>query len=213
MKKTKKLQNDKEEIIRQQNLLLKEMNHRIKNNIGILTNIIDLKKYIYKDSESQKLLNDLRDKTFLISHIHEKIYTSVNITEIDLSEYIREILDSTNDFYNSSIKIKYNIPSVIMNPKHAINIALILQEIFTNSVKHAYCDVDYEKTFSITMIEDNKSYQFIIKDNGKGFDLTRLDASESFGMKMIKTIVKQYDGEIVFNNDDGGCVNIKINKT
>jgi two-component sensor histidine kinase len=205
--------NRREKLIYKDNadLIIKEMNHRIKNNIGILTNIIDLKKYIYTDDDSQKLLNDLRNKTFLISHIHEKIYTSVDITEIELSEYVEEIIDTTNNFYDAKVNITYVIDSFKIAPKHAINFALLIQEVFTNSVKHAYDNVE-DKKFSIYIKEEEEFYNLTISDNGCGFDPVKLDISESFGMEMLKTIVEQYSGEMKFTNNNGMHVNIKFTK-
>lgn len=192
-------------------LVIKEMNHRIKNNIGILTNIIDLKKFVYRDETSQKLLDELRDKTFLISHIHEKIYTSVDESEISLKDYVEEIINSTNEFYGDQITIIFDIDNFVMIPKHAINVALVIQEIFTNSVKYAYVGIK-DKRFYVTLKGDIKHLEFTIADNGVGFDINKLGSSESFGMEMIKTIVKQYNGSISFTNHNGMIVKIILEK-
>lgn len=193
---------NKKEIQEKNKLIIKEMNHRIKNNIGILTNIIDLKKFVYHDSESKQLLSDLRDKTILISKIHESIYESADVFEINLGDYIKDILSQTNSFYDSEVAIKYDVDEIIIKPKHAIDIVLFIQELFTNSIKYAYNNVD-NKEFFVEIHRNKELVEIKISDNGCGFDKSKLGKSETFGLKMIETIVKQYNGNLKFENEGG----------
>lgn len=192
------------------NLTIKESNHRIKNNIGILVNIIDLKKIIYDNPETIELLDDLRNKMILVSKIHEKIYESCDTKYINIKSYIEDVLKTTNSFYDNSVNIFYNIEDCLIKAKFAVDIVLIIQEFFTNAIKYAYDR--QEKKFSIYFKKLNDcEYLIEISDNGIGFDNLNLSQVSSFGLKIVQTIVKQYKGKIEFFNNNGA--NVKINLT
>lgn len=191
---------------------IKEMNHRIKNNINILTNIIDLKKYVYTDDSTKRLLCDLKDKTVLISNIHEKIYKSDDREKILLNDYIRDVIDKTNSFYDSEVTIAYMMEDdFYVQSKYAVNMVLILQEMFTNSIKYAYDGID-DKKFSICIRENANYYEIYIADNGCGIDETKLNNIDSLGLDMVKTIVKQYKGKIHFNGQEWMSIDITLQK-
>jgi len=192
------------------NIIIKESNHRIKNNIGILTNIIDLKKFIYNDPQTIELLDDLRNKMILISKIHEKIYESCNTKNILIKSYIEDVLKTTNSFYDNNINIFYDIEDCLIKSKLAVDIVLIIQEFFTNAIKYAYSD-NMDKNFSIYFKKLNDS-EYLIKmsDNGIGFDNLNLNEASKFGLKIVQTIISQYNGKIELSNNDGAEIKIYL---
>lgn len=192
------------------NIIIKESNHRIKNNIGILTNIIDLKKFIYDDPQIIELLDDLRNKMVLISKIHEKIYESCDTKNILIKSYIEDVLKTTNNFYDNSVNIYYDIEDCLIKSKLAVDIVLIIQEFFTNAVKYAYSD-NMDKKFSIYFKKLN-DFEYLIKmsDNGIGFDNLNLSQASNFGLKIVQTIINQYKGKIELSNNNGAEIKIYL---
>ena len=191
------------------NTTIKESNHRIKNNINILTNIIELKKFVYTDLEIIELLDDLRNKTVLISKIHEKIYESCNVKNINIKLYIEDVINTINGFYDNEINIIFDVDNCMIKSKFAVDIALIIQEFFTNAIKYAYSEQD-NKTFFIFFKKLN-DFEYLIKmsDNGIGFENTDLNQTSNFGLKIIQNIIAQYKGKIKLFNNNGA--NIEIN--
>ena len=193
------------------NIIIKESNHRIKNNIGILTNIIDLKKFIYDDPQVIELLDDLRNKMVLISKIHEKIYESCDTKNILIKSYIEDVLKTTNNFYDNSINISYDIEDCLIKSKLAVDIVLIIQEFFTNAVKYAYSENMEDKKFSIYFKKLN-DFEYLIEmsDNGIGFDNLNLSQASNFGLKIVQTIINQYKGKIELSNNNGAEIKIYL---
>jgi len=189
-------------------LAMREVNHRIKNNIGILTNIIDLKKFIYTDENSFELLDDLRNKTLLISKIHEKIYESYNVQFVNMKQYIEDVINMTNNFYDNAIHIEYYISDSNIKSKQAVDLALIIQEFFTNAVKYAYKNVSDKKFY--LEIKKEVYYNILISDNGKGWDQFAMSDAANFGLKMVEAVVKQYNGNIRYENNNGAVAKIKL---
>jgi len=194
---------------KQNNIIIKESNHRIKNNINILVNIIDLKKFVYNDPIIIELIDDLRNKMILISTIHEKIYESYDTKIICIKSYIEDVLKITNNFYNNDVNISFDIEDCLIKPKIAVDIVLIIQEFFNNAIKYAYKDVKI-KTFNIYFRKVNSEYLIKISDNGIGFENLNMSQASSFGLKIIQTIVDQYKGKIELSNNNGAKAVIKL---
>jgi len=199
----------KDSLFNEQVILIKEMNHRIKNNINILTNIMDIKMMLYNDENINVVLTDLKNKAFLISTIHEKIYKSLDFKSIDFGSYLKDVIDSSNELNNSEVDITYKIDDIKLNTKIAINIVLIIQELFVNAVKHGFGDKK-DKIFEITLQKDDSLF-LTLKDNGTGFDISKLNKVEIFGIEMIKSIVSQYGGTIdIESSIDGTTITFNL---
>ncbi len=199
----------KSSLFDEQVILIKEMNHRIKNNIDILTNIMDMKMMLYNDKDVNAVLTDLKNKAFLISIIHEKIYKSLDFKNIDFGSYLKDVIDSSNELNNSEVDIIYNIDDIRLNAKIAINIVLIIQELFVNAIKHGFGDKK-DKIFEITLRKDDSLF-LTLKDNGTGFDISKLNKVETFGIEMIKSIVSQYGGTIdIESSIDGTTITFNL---
>ena len=175
-------------------LLLKEVHHRVKNNLQIILSIIRLQQDDITDELISKKFIDLENRINAISKSYNMLLLKDNIEEIDMSEYIESLLLDIKDTMQKdgqNIKIKTDINAIIPL-RESVYIGLIVNELVTNSYKYAF---DKEGTISISLKTNRNSYELKIEDNGKGYNSDEIE--DSLGLKLIEALVQyQLNGTI-----------------
>jgi PAS domain S-box-containing protein len=190
--------------IKEKNILLQEIHHRVKNNMQIISSLLNLQITYLDDKEAVNLLKESQNRVRSMAIIHEKLYQSNDFTKINLTEYIKSLVNGL--FYSYSIKNHINsiinVDDVKLNIETAVPIGLILNELVSNSLKHGFPKGSGEVYIRLKNVEDK--YEMIVGDNGIGFpkDID-FKKTESLGLQLVNNLVNQIDGEIVFNNDHG----------
>ncbi|MEO8514813.1 MAG: PAS domain S-box protein, partial [Ignavibacteria bacterium] len=192
--------------LREKELLLKEIHHRVKNNLQIIISLLKLQsKYVY-DPRDLEIFNKSRSRVETMSLIHEKLYKSKDISQIDIGNYLKDLVSHLLNAYkvNSSI-IEFNISAenILMTIDTAIPCGLIVNELINNILKHAFPD-GYKGKIELNLRRSDENVVLEVTDNGIGipteFDM---DKSDSLGMRLIDTLVKQLDGIIEVNSLNG----------
>ncbi|WP_414468792.1 histidine kinase dimerization/phosphoacceptor domain -containing protein [Methanobacterium sp. ACI-7] len=213
----------KEEInasLEEKELLLKEVHHRVKNNLQIISSLLNLQSGYIKDEKDLELFKDSQSRVKSMAFIHEQLYQSSNFTSIQFSEYIQNLVTYLLHYYTlkpSQINLKIDVEDVYLDLNTSIPCGLIINELVTNSLKHAFPAnfVQGEnKEISIKMSSSNKNkYILSVTDNGiglpDGFDFKNI---KSLGLQLVKNLVNQLDGTIEINARDGTQFNIIFNK-
>ncbi len=175
--------------------LIREVHHRVKNNLTIIMSLINLKSH---EMEDKTILSDLRHQINSILLIHEDLYKGDDLAHIRIKPYIEKLLSSVfSSFYRERVNIVNSIDENLkLKTKNAVIIGLIVNEIATNSIKHGF-EKDLENKFNIEMYKENKKYHLIISNNGKPFpEDIELENTKTLGLKLIFTLVAQLDGNI-----------------
>lgn len=187
-------------------LLMKELHHRVKNNLQIISSLLSLQSFRIKDDAASKAVRDGQQRIEAMSLIHQRLYTRDNITEINIKEFISDLIDSLQSAYGfgqDDITIKLNIDNELMNVDQAIPLSLIINELVTNAFKYAYED-DKESELIVNLNKYGDNLQLVVADNGKGVDIQEWNNKEgSFGKELIQTFVKQLNGNINLTIDSG----------
>lgn len=180
----------------QKDILLKEVHHRVKNNLQIVSSFISLAN-MKRDKDIKNTLTSLQDRIKAISLLHECLYKNNNLSNIDMLEYIENLMQYIQGIYrDKNIKFIFEIDNIKIDFDKIITIGSILNEIVTNSIKYAF---DNTKTPTIT-IKLTKGY-IKIEDNGCGFDIDKLEGKETMGLKLIYRLVeKQLNGKVEFKS-------------
>lgn len=193
--------------------LLKEIHHRVKNNLQVIHSILSLQSRYVNSPEIIKVIEESQDRIKSMSFIHEYLYQSNDITKIDMNHYIEKLCEYLHLSYSDSnkhIRIKMNSQNLKVDLQTATPCGLIINELVSNSLKHAFNDVkqgEIEITFTLTQNE----YSLIVKDNGKGFpDENNMHSSNSLGIRLIKILTEQLKGEVIFKNTRGAVCEIKF---
>ena len=191
-------------------LLIKEVHHRVKNNLQIISSLLKLQANNLSDSQSIDAFNESQQRIRSMALIHEKLYKNGNFVKLNLEEYVKDLLNSLFITYKlSTYRVSRNIEigNIPVDVDIAITLGLLINEIVTNSIKYALSNAD-EGIISIKLKSYEKNcYSLLIKDNGKGFPAEiNIDESESLGIMLIKTLTEQLQGTIKFNSNNGAEV-------
>ena len=200
--------------------LLGEIHHRVKNNLTLVLGLIEMQRDFQTDNLLKNQFNEIKNRIYTMALIHDKMYKSNSFANIELSEYLRDLLTSVSRFYGKgkAVNLKFDMQKVFVKGKDAIPIGLLMNEIVTNSFKYAFnsnsikgnlqefIQVSLHKTTDV----DNE-FVISVKDNGPGlpdnFDFSK---TKSLGFKLIHIFVKQLKGELNYFNDNGLTFVIKF---
>ncbi len=181
-------------------ILLKEVHHRVKNNLQIINSLINIQSDYINEPKATELFREIRNRIRTISLVHEKLYKSEDYGNINVKEYINMLVENLIDTYSfeKKVDLKLNLEVQHFNLNTIIPLGLLLNEIISNSFKYAFNDIDS----GIIEIELYKSsatddYTVIIGDNGKGFDDKLFDNdTPTLGLELVKILATQLNGSI-----------------
>lgn len=202
--RTKDLKNALDE----KELLLKELNHRVKNNMQTIVSLIRLQSDEIENEKLKDILLTIQNRISAMGHLHELLYKQDDINYIDVYEYFEVLIDEVRESYDSFIEIHLDIKTKL-KMEQSIYCGLIINELITNSFKYAF--PDKKGNIFITLEKENENIKLIIKDDGIGFDETKVNFS--LGFTLVKTLaVSQLKGEIDINSKNGVTTTILWNE-
>jgi two-component sensor histidine kinase len=192
------------EIINQQNeektILLKEIHHRVKNNLQIIISLLRLQSYQIEDSESLQSFNEAINRIMAISSIHEKIYQNDSFANIKIEEYfndlIREIISNSTIHSKIETTLTFEVESIKLNP--IVPLALIINELISNSIKH-YDEKNQKINIELKFKKvGDKNLQITYSDNGVWKESTK---KNTLGIELITALTKQINGNLILTKN------------
>ena len=194
--------------LKEKEVLLKEIHHRVKNNLQVISSVLRLQSDYVRDEKILALFNDSQNRIRSMALIHEKLYQSSNLLKINFDEYIRDLTDNLIRSYvsfSSAVTLTTNAIGVWLNIDTAIPCGLIINELVSNSLKHAFLETNQENEIqiSITSAHDNE-FTLIVRDNGIGFpEDIDFRNTESLGLELVCIFTEQLDGTIELDRSNG----------
>jgi len=193
--------------------LLKELHHRVKNNLQVIGSMLNLQSAKLPDGQARSAIEEGKARVEAISLLHQLMYFDDKLSGIDMEKYLTALINMlTNSFGYQGSVVQTNIR---MSPQPldvdiAMPLALILNEIITNAFKHAFLEVE-QPSLTIDLVDDPDKKELMLKvgDNGKGIDLKEVSAN-SFGLKLIHTFVRQLGARMDIHNEKGTVFNISF---
>lgn len=192
------------ESLKEKEILLKEIHHRVKNNLAIISSLLELQKDGVSE-DVQNLLTSSQARIKSIAKVHEKLYESTTLSDINLSTYIAEITEEIKRAYLSddrNIDIQMDLTPLTVDINSAIPIGLILNELINNAYKHAFNGLN-SGTLKVLLNVINDKIELSIESDGnkmdKNFDI---HDSDSLGMTLIEVLVKRIDGQLEISQDE-----------
>jgi len=200
--------------LREKELLLKEIHHRVKNNLAVISSLLSMQSREAKESETQILLKESQNRIKSMALIHEKLYKTEDLSKIDFGDYIQSLADHLLETYRldlSFINTEVKAENIFFGIDTAIPLGLMINELISNCFKHAFVD-QAQARICITMHKYNSEFfKLIVKDNGVGFpEKFDINQQKSLGMTIIKALVEQLRGEIKVINNQGTEVQVKF---
>lgn len=201
--------------LREKEVLLAEIHHRVKNNLAVITGLLELQSYATNDVNSQQVLNESRMRVHSIALVHEKLYKNENLSDIEIQPYIQELVHSLERALNTSkttIHFNLNIEDINLMITQAIPCGLLINEVVTNCFKHAFKNRE-TGTIWIDFKSEGKNLVLSIKDDGIGIDtINQSKLSPSLGMKLIRTLSKQLRAQTEIHVNKGTAYSFKFKK-
>jgi PAS domain S-box-containing protein len=195
-------------------VLLREVHHRVKNNLQILYSLLILQEDSVQDKAALKVLQDSQSRVQSMALIHKKLYQAEDLRNINLREYTEELvgeLASTYARQNQNISIEIDAEPVPVNVDTAIPCGLILNELISNALKYAFPDNRTGKV-EIRIVSYDQEILLVVRDNGVGFpDKVHYDkVSESIGLNLVETLSQQLNGTVIFKQSNGTEVTVRF---
>jgi len=192
-------------------LLLKEIHHRVKNNLQTIASLLSIQLRRLKSVPAKLAIEDSMNRVKVMGLIHKFLYQKDSFSSIDLKEYINQLLNMLIDASNVPKKIRQHveIDSIEIDIDRAINIGLILNELVANSIKHALLHLD-DPTLVLNIKHKGEEVFLTFSDNGSLKDIDVLSNSEGFGWKLINSLVGGLEGKIEFESKEGFVVRIQF---
>jgi len=173
-------------------LLLRELNHRIKNNLQLISSILNLHSRSTDNVDAKMALTEGKLRMQALSLLHQKLYMTERYTEVDCKEYIQELIDYLSIAFKShysNVKFNLDLDDFKLNLDQAVPLGLVLNELVTNSLKHSGED---ELVIDFKLKRENDTIRISLRDNGKGISKDQFDNSTSFGINIIKSLMKNF---------------------
>lgn len=198
--------------LEQKNMLLKEVHHRVKNNLQTVSSLLSIQSRGVDDENTKKLLKNSQRRVLAMAMIHEMLYKKdEHVEHVPLAPYLQELSESliasSNAKNTLDINLELDIPDINLKVDTIISLGLIVNEIITNSIKYAFTPEEKAVIYLKLEQNDQYSYQLAIGDNGVGFSKEKSDKpSNSMGLKLIDSLARQIKGEIKksFNLEENG---------
>lgn len=194
--------------LKEKEVLLAEIQHRVKNNLAVISGLLNLQLSNARGEEARVLLLDAKNRVMSIAMAHERLYKKQDLSRINLGQYLQELTDEIINSHNqgNSIRVEKQIVDVDIPITKAVPTGLIVNEVITNSLKHAFTASAQNPTIRLSMERREGMIRITLCDNGRGFgDLSAREES-SLGISLIESLANQIDAEISFINQEGACV-------
>lgn len=199
--------------LKEKELLLKEIHHRVKNNLQIIVSLLKLQSKFVFDARDLEIFNKSRSRVETMSLIHEKLYKSQDISQIDIGNYLKDLISHLLKAYSvNSVNTDFeiNAENIQVTIDTAIPCGLIVNELINNILKHAF-PYGYRGKIQLNLFRSGENIILEVIDNGIGLpENIELDNNDSLGMQLIDTLVKQLDGVIEVTRNAGTKFSIEF---
>lgn len=217
--KLRSIEKDLKDSLKEKEVLLSEIHHRVKNNLAIISGLLMLEAMNWEDeTEVHQVLMQSKLRIHSMAKIHEKLYESDSFANLNLENYITELVETIYDSVQgqeNDVKVNLDCDEMELNINQALPCALILNELVTNSFKYAF-DGESEGKLKVKFKDEDDSVRIVVEDNGPGLpenfeEMTK----ESLGHKLVSQLVKQLDGDINVKSgkDLGTCYEVIFQKS
>ncbi len=207
----KKMEEQIKASLHEKEALLKEIHHRVKNNLQIISSLLNLQSERAGSTAVTQALQEGQNRVRSMALIHENLYRSNNLAQIDFGAYVRELVGQLHRTYSEHarrVTVDVQVEALFLPMETAVPCGLILNELFSNAVKHAFVD-GRAGQISIQLQSDHNDYRLTVADNGVGlppqFDYRQ---TTTLGLQLVHTLVGQLDGRLLVDNRQGTAVTI-----
>ncbi|EKF84857.1 PAS domain S-box protein [Methanobacterium formicicum] len=195
-----------EQALQDKEMLMKEIYHRVKNNLMVISSLLNLQSRYIKDEEARAIFKESQERAQSMAMIHERLYRSADLKHINFGDYIRKL---ANDLFRtyvadpSRIKLELDVEDVMIDINIAIPLGLMVNELISNSIKHAFPGESNGK-IRVKFNENDNQCVLEVSDNGVGFPPDfKPEKADSLGLQLVNSLTQQIGGELELERDQG----------
>jgi len=204
-------------LIEEKDVLLKEIHHRVKNNLQVISSLLNLQSSQIEDPVALQIFTESRNRVRSMALIHEKLYQSQDLSRIDFGDYVRALTTGLHASFagqSSAVRISSDIEPIMLSVDSAVPCGLILNELVTNCFKYAFRGMDHGEIQISLKRTEQAHLRLTVSDDGVGFPKdVNFRETESLGMQLITTLTDQLDGTISLRNGRGTTFDIVFPET
>ena len=197
--------------MKEKEILLKEVHHRVKNNMQLISSILNLQSKSVKNPVIRGYLEESREEIRSMAIIHENLYQTKDLASIDFADYVKTLTDNLLRSYvvdRNKIQVEINIKDIFLSLDVGIPCGLIINELVSNAIKYAFPGQKKGKIEVELYQLNHKKLKFVVKDNGIGIKNTDFKNMKTLGLQLVTTLIEQINGKIEINNQHGTEINI-----
>jgi PAS domain S-box-containing protein len=204
-----------QESLEEKEVLLKEIHHRVKNNLQVVASLLNLQKRTIADPAIAQLFEESKNRVYAMAMIHERLYQSKQLNQVSLGKYLQDLVDAlaqSNDIQSKHIQFQVDADAIDVNIETAMPCGLIVNELVTNAIKHAFPDLRQGQVLIKCHGTSNGQILLVVCDNGVGMpkDVAPQKAS-SLGLRITNNLTRQLRGTIeIDTSDNGTCFSLKF---
>lgn len=203
--------------LKEKETLLKEIHHRVKNNLTVISSLLNLQSHYIKDKDDLIMFKESQSQAKSMALIHQKIYTSTDLKRINFGDYITTL---SNDIFQSYVhdsnivKLNLDVEDIMLDTDITIPLGLILNELLTNSLKYAFPpNIIDNGNIYVSLLRNDNGYTLRVTDDGIGFpEDIDLENTDSLGLQLITTLTNQIEGKIYLDQSKGTSFKIDFNE-
>jgi PAS domain S-box-containing protein len=201
--------------LKEKDVLLKEVHHRVKNNMQVISSILNLQSSYVTDNYALNLLKECQNRIKSMAFIHESLYQTKNFESVNFSEYITTLSKNLLHTYivnNKKIKLILTLDDLLLNLDLSIPCGLIVNEIISNSLKYAFPH-NLDGIIFVTLKVESEKVKIEIGDNGIGIpDSIDIKNTQTLGLQLVDTLIEQINGTLTLSRNKGTIFSIEFNK-
>ncbi|MGE5436273.1 MAG: histidine kinase dimerization/phosphoacceptor domain -containing protein [Syntrophothermus sp.] len=198
-----------QQALEEKNILFRELNHRIKNSLQLVSSIINIEANQVEDVKIKDIMNDIIKRIYSISLVHTKLHEEEALSQLNLSKYIKDLVSYLIRSYDKAdFSIDLNLQDINIDVKYATYFGMIINELISNSIKYARQDKSHFN-INISCYTDDGKMSLVIKDNGIGYP-KGIKETDTLGILLVKHFVEQMDAELIMENRNGAYTEIII---
>ncbi len=199
--------------LEEKEVLLREIHHRVKNNLQMVSSMLYLQSRGLADSAALEILKESQGRIRSMALIHETLYRSGNLARVNMSQYISSLVSSLWASYDSAgrlVSIETHVADVDLSIDTAIPCGLVVNELLTNSIKHGFDSTGGKIRVELSKLSDSE-YELIVEDNGVGLPPgLDIDRCSTLGLRLVKSLVEQMQGTLKISNIGGAQFRVRF---
>lgn len=199
--------------LKEKEILLKEVHHRVKNNLQVISSILNLQKSYLKDESIGEILSEIQNRIISMAFVHENLYRANDFSTIDLNGYVSDLLSHiAQSFFQEHIRLQTDLSdqNIPLSLDQAIPCGLIINELVSNAFKYGFPDKK-KGIIKVIVTENNRQIEISVQDNGVGFPKQfTFEVSQTLGLQLVTSLVNQLDGSIQQTQSKGVGFKIKF---